>query len=198
MDLRKPATERLGAFSDGVIAIIITIMVLELKTPPHANWGALLELWPTFLSYALSYLFVGIFWMNHHQLLHHTQWAEPMVMRANLLVLFFVSLVPFFTRYMAESDLGSFTTALYAGIFLLVTLAFILFQRVIAKQFGLSAELRAMDRAARRRNWTALIAYTLAIPAAYLHPAISLVMIGGVAVLYFVPDALKRTISRHD
>ena len=83
-------------------------------------------------------------------------------------------------------------------IFLLVTLAFILFQRVIAKQFGLSAELRAMDRAARRRNWTALIAYTLAIPAAYLHPAISLVMIGGVAVLYFVPDALKRTISRHD
>lgn len=122
---RKPTPERLGAFSDGVLAIIITIMVLELKVPHTASPGALMDLWPTFLSYALSYLFVGIFWMNHHHLLHHTEQAEPMVMWTNLF-------------------------------------------------------------------WIALVSYALAIPAAYVYPAISPIIIAGVAVLYFVPDALRR------
>jgi uncharacterized membrane protein len=112
MPARKPTPERLVAFSDGVLAIIITIMVLELKVPHNASPSSLLDLWPTFLSYAPSYLFVGIFWMNHHHLLHHTERAEPMVMWANLFVLFFVSLVPFFTEYMAETRMDTFPTAL--------------------------------------------------------------------------------------
>jgi uncharacterized membrane protein len=187
-----PTPERLGAFSDGVLAIIITIMVLDLKVPHEASPAALEELWPTFLSYALSYLFVGTFWVNHHHLLHHTERAEPGVIWANLLALFFVSLIPFFTAYMAESRMAPFTTAVYAGIFLLITIAFMILQNVIARQFGPNSELRAMDRAGRRRNWIALAAYAAAIPAGYLHPATPLAIIFGVAVLYFVPDGPRH------
>jgi uncharacterized membrane protein len=189
---KRTTPERLAAFSDGVIAIIITIMVLELKVPHQPNLKALSELWPLFLSYALSYLFVGVFWVNHHHLLHHAKNAEPMMIWANLLVLFFVSLIPFFTEYMAETWLHPFATALYAGIFLLVTVAFMILQKVIAGQFGSSAELIAMDRAASKRNWIALVAYGAAIPAAYLHPAVPLVIILGIAAAYFIPDAFSR------
>lgn len=197
MAIGKPTTERLAAFSDGVMAIIITIMVLELKAPRDASVRALLELWPTFLSYTLSYLFVGVFWINHHHLLRHAERAEPMMIWANLLVLFFVSLIPFFTEYMAENRMNTFTTALYAGIFLLVTVAFMILQKTIAQHFGPDAKLRAMDRAASKRNWIALVSYVIAIPAAYLHPAVSLIIIVGIAGLYFVPDALalKRSYS---
>jgi uncharacterized membrane protein len=188
--IQKRATpERLAAFSDGVIAIIITIMVLELKVPREPNLRSLGELWPVFLSYALSYLFVGVFWANHHHLLRHARNAEPMMIWANLLVLFFVSLIPFFTEYMAETRMAAFTTALYAGIFLLVTVAFIFLQKVIASQFGSDPHLIAMDRSASKRNWIALVAYGVAIPAAYLHPAVTLVIILGIAAAYFIPDA---------
>jgi uncharacterized membrane protein len=187
-----PTPERLGAFSDGVLAIIITIMVLELKVPHRADLAGLWELWPTFLSYALSYLFVGTFWVNHHHLLHHTERAEPGVIWANLLVLFFVSLIPFFTAWMAETRFDPFTTALYAGIFLLVTVAFMILQHRIALQFGTNHELHEMNRAANQRNWIALSAYAVAIPAGYLHPLASLAIIGSVAVYYFVPDVHKR------
>jgi uncharacterized membrane protein len=193
MAARKATTERLGAFSDGVIAIIITIMVLELKAPRDASFAALLALWPTFVSYALSYLFVGVVWVNHHHLLRYTERAEPLVIWANLAFLFFVSLIPFFTLYMAANRMNSLTTALYASIFLLITVAFMFLQWAISKQFGADAELKAMDRAASRRNWIALILYAVAILAAYLHPAVSLALIVGIAVLYFMPDAVKRT-----
>jgi uncharacterized membrane protein len=110
MATRKPTSERLAAFSDGVIAIIITIMVWELKAPHNASVDALLELWPTLLSYALSYLFVGVFWINHHHLLHYTERADPRVMCANLFanlfVLFFVSLMHFSDDYHRVHDLA--------------------------------------------------------------------------------------------
>jgi uncharacterized membrane protein len=192
MAQRRTTPERLAAFSDGVIAIIITIMVLELKVPHEASLQALSPLWPVFLSYALSYLFVGVFWVNHHHLLHLAKTADHMVVWANLLVLFFVSLIPFFTEYMAETHLHPFATALYAGIFLLVTVAFILLQKVIARQFGSDPELQAMDRAANKRNWIALVAYGAAIPAAWLHPAVTLLIILLIAAAYFIPDAFSR------
>lgn len=109
---------------------------------------------------------------------------------ANLLVLFFVSLIPFFTPYMAENRMNSFTTAVYAGIFLLVTVAFMILQKTIAAHLKSDPKLRAMDRAAGKRNWIALASYAIAIPAAYLHPAVTLVIIVGIAGLYFIPDAL--------
>lgn len=187
----KSSPERLATFSDGVLAIILTIMVLELKTPHAATPRAFLEMGRPFFSYALSYLFIGVVWINHHHLLQHTERAEPGVIWANLLLLFFVSLIPFFTEYMAE-NMHSFTTALYAGIFLMVTIAFMLLQKEISMQFGTDAELIAMDRAASKRNWVALVSYAVAIPAAYLHPAVPLAIIFAVSALYFVPKALKR------
>jgi uncharacterized membrane protein len=188
MSARKATPERLGAFSDGVLAIIITIMVLDLKVPHESGVAALVGMWPVFFSYALSYLFVGVVWINHHHLIRHTERAEPGVIWANLLLLFFVSLIPFFTAYMAER-MDSFTTALYAFIFLLVTISFMLFQNVIARQFGHDPDLRTMDQAGRKRNWLALILYAVAIPAAYLHPAFSLALVVAVSALYFVPEA---------
>jgi uncharacterized membrane protein len=187
---RAATPERLGAFSDGVLAIIITIMVLELKVPHESGLVALTGMWPTFFSYALSYLFVGTVWINHHHLIRHTERAEPGVIWANLLLLFFVSLIPFFTAYMAEK-MDSFTTALYPGVFLMVTIAFMLFQNMIARQFR-TAELRAMDRAGRKRNWAALVSYAVAMPAAYLHPAVALTIVVGIGALYFAPDAMKK------
>ncbi len=187
----KATPERLAAFSDGVIAIIITIMVLELKTPRDASPEAFLVLWPVFLSYALSYLLVGIVWVNHHHLLRYTDQVDSLVIWANLAFLFFVSLIPFFTEYMAANRMNPFTTALYAGIFLLMTLAFMLLQRSITRQFSERADLQEMTRAATWRNWIALTFYTLAIPAAYLYPALSLVLVLGVSLLYFVPNAAR-------
>lgn len=185
---RRATPERLAAFSDGVLAIIITIMVLELKVPHDFNAHAVEEMWPTFFSYALSYLFVGAIWVNHHHLIRHTETAEPAVIWVNLLLLFVASVIPFFTAFMAESRLDSFTTSLYAGIFCLVTLSFMLFQSVISKQFE-TAELKAMDRSGRRRNWIALVSYAVAVPAAYVHSGLSLAIVVGVSTMYFVPDA---------
>jgi uncharacterized membrane protein len=99
MSERPPTTERLSGFSDGVIAVIITIMVLELKPPHGSDWHALIPLWPTFLSYALSYLFIGVFWANHHSLLREAHVADHKLVGANLLALFVVSLIPFCTAY---------------------------------------------------------------------------------------------------
>jgi uncharacterized membrane protein len=189
MIMKEASSDRLAAFSDGVIAVIITIMVLELKAPHDASWASLLRIWPTFLSYALSYLLVGVVWVNHHHLLRYPERPDLWVIWANLAFLFFVSLIPFFTSYMAENHLNSFTTALYAGVFLLITISFMFLQRAITRRFREGIELKAGERAA---NWLALALYLLAIPAAYLHPAISLALIFGVAVLYFVPEAFHR------
>ncbi len=191
MAIREASPERLAAVSDGVIAVIITIMVLDLKAPGNSSPAALFALWPAFASYALSYLFVGVVWINHHHLLRYAESADSAVIWSNLLFLFLVSLIPFSTSYMAETHMNSFTTCLYAVIFLLITIAFNLFQSAITRQSGEEAELQAMVRAAKRRNWIALLCYTLAIPAAYLHPAISLALVLGVSLLYFVPDAVK-------
>ena len=192
MRTRKVGPERLGAFSDGVIAIIITIMVLELKAPHESNLAAVFALWPTFAAYALSYLFVGVVWANHHHLLRYAENASPLVIWTSMGFLFFVSLIPFCTAYMAEHRMDSFTTALYAVNFLLITVAFMFFQWAITRQIDLTAMENAAVRVANWRNWIALALYALAVPAAYLHPVISLGLILAVALLYFVPEAVKR------
>jgi uncharacterized membrane protein len=183
---REAGPERLGAFSDGVIAVIITIMVLELKAPHVSGLNALLCLWPSFLSYALSYIFVGIVWINHHHLLRYVERANPAVIGTNLVFLFFVSLIPFFTAYVAETRLSSFSTAAYAGVFLCVTLVYILFEWAIWAQLKGPAPQCTVDLVSWR-NWVGLAFYALAIPAAYLHPAISLTLIFSVAVVYSTP-----------
>src|ERR1700727_2535382 len=165
MEVKDPTPERLAAFSDGVIAVIITIMVLELKPPHDASFAALRELWPTFLSYAISYVLVGVVWVNHHHLLRYVERARPSIIWTNLVFLFFVSLIPFLTAFLAENRLNSFTTALYA--------------------FGDDPKLRAMARTIKRRNRLALLLYTLAIPAAYVHPYFAFALIFGPTLFYF-------------
>jgi uncharacterized membrane protein len=192
MARREATTERVGVFSDGILAIIITIMVLELKAPHDTNVNALLELWPTFLSYGLSYLFIAVFWTNHHHLLRYTQLAHHGVIWANLFALFFVSLIPFFTAYMAVNEMMPFATALYAGNFLLVNTTFMILQKVISLQHGADTELQEMDRAANKRNWFAVGLFAIAVPAAYLHPSVSIAIIFCVAAVYFIPDAFSR------
>lgn len=190
MSRRPPGPERLGAFSDGVIAIIITIMVLELHVPHEATVAALLALWPTFLSYALSYLIVAIIWINHHHLVHHMERATSGALWTNLLLLFFVSLIPFFTEWMAESRLARVTTAMYAVNFVATSLAFILFERQVAAQLDPEdRELALSRRLANRRNWIGFGLYALAVPAACFQPWIALALMFLNAVLYLLPDA---------
>jgi uncharacterized membrane protein len=189
---QKAGPERLGAFSDGVIAIIITIMVLDLKAPHDSSLPALFALWPTFAAYALSYLFVAVVWVNHHHLLRYAEHASAPVIWTNMVFLFFVSLIPFCTAYLAENRMNSFTTAVYAFVFLLITVAFMLFQWSITRQVEMSGAEVAAVRVATQRNWVALLLYGIAIPAAYVHPAIALGLILIVAVLYFLPEAVKR------
>jgi uncharacterized membrane protein len=198
MEVKDPTPERLAAFSDGVIAVIITIMVLELKPPHDATVKSLLELWPTFVSYVVSYLFVGVVWVNHHHLLRYVERVCPLVIWANLLFLFFVSLIPFFTAYLAENRLNSFTTALYSFEFVLITLSFNFLQGTVAREFGDNAKLQAMASGSKRRNRLALVLYALAIPAAYVQPYLSFALIFGVTLLYFVPDAVETFAKREN
>lgn len=196
MSRQAPGPERLGAFSDGVIAIIITIMVLELHVPHAATPAALFAQWPTLVSYALSYLIVALIWVNHHHLVHYTRQATPRALWTNLLMLFFVSLIPFFTEWMAESRLARFSTAMYAADFLVVNATFILFENSVAAQLDPDdRELARSRKAGNRRNWTAFVLYALAIPAACWHPALSLSLILLNALLYIVPDS-RMTNSR--
>jgi uncharacterized membrane protein len=193
----SPGPERLGGFSDGVIAVIITIMVLELHVPRAPTAAALIALWPTFAAYLLSYLFVAIIWVNHHHLVHHTREATPRAVWTNLLMLFFVSLIPFFTEWVADSRLAPFATAMYAADFLTVCGTFILFENSVAAQLDPSdRELAATRARANRRNWFALGLYALAIPAAFWEPAVSLGIILLNALLYIVPESSPGLLRR--
>ncbi len=192
MSRKKPGPERLSAFSDGVIAIIITIMVLELKVPHQATLSAVLGLWPVLVSYALSYLIVALVWVNHHHLLLYIRHADSIILYTNLLLLFLVSLIPFFTEYLAETRMARFSTAIYAFNFVLVACAFTLFEHRVARQIDADdLELQQARRLANRRNWLALALYAVAVPAAYLHPALALALILINALLYVVPDAYR-------
>src|SRR6476646_1337103 len=134
---------RLEAFSDGVLAIIITIMVLEMKAPNGAELGTLRPLAPVFLSYVLSFLYLGIYWTNHHHLLYVTHRMSGAIMWANLHLLFWLSLVPFVTRWMGENRFAPVPTALYGVILLLAGIAYWLLQRAILLKEGAGSTLAA-------------------------------------------------------
>jgi uncharacterized membrane protein len=187
---------RLEAFSDGVIAIIITIMVLELKVP-HGDTSlyGLLNLWPIFISYALSYLMVAIYWLNHHHLFHYAKYVDNGVLWANITLLFFLSLVPFFTAYVGENYMTSFAAALYAGIMLVCAGAFSFLRMAISCQFVGNDELLAWNKSAKRKNRIAFMLYALGIPGAYIHPAVSFALIMIVAGMYFLPDAWLKKLN---
>jgi uncharacterized membrane protein len=209
MPLEPAGTERLNAFSDGVIAVIITIMVLDLHAPHEITAAAFLHLWPTFGSYAISYMFVAIVWTNHHHMLRFARHASAATIWANFLFLFVVSLIPFSTAYIAETRISPIATAVYAAVFLGVNITFQLLQAVVFSQHvvpggaesgltGLQPPDHAtvvhaeMIRAARKRSSISFVVYATAFLLAWVHPEISLGMILAVALLYVVPEAFGR------
>ena len=161
---------RIEAFSDGVIAIIITIMVLEMKVPHGDDLAALSPLAPVFLSYVLSFVYLGIYWNNHHHLLHATQTINGAVLWANLHLLFWLSLVPFTTAWMGENHFSAAPTALYGVVLLLAAIAYWILQQVIIASEGPDSLL---SRAIGRRDWKGKLSpvlYAIAIPLAFWSP----------------------------
>ncbi len=178
---------RMEAFSDGVLAIIITIMVLEFKVPEEHDWHALVQLGPKILSYIFSFVYVGIYWNNHHHLLHMVRTMNGRLMWLNLLLLFWLSLVPFTTAWMGESHFSATPTALYGMIMLLAAISYMLLQRAIVKQHEGSSSFVAAMGADWKGKLSPLL-YLLAIFTAYASPWISGFFFVLVAVIWFVPD----------
>ena len=184
---------RLEAFSDGVLAIIITIMVLELKVPHGTEWSALSKLAPVFLSYVLSFVFVGIYWNNHHHMLHTVKRVSGPMLWGNLHLLFWLSLIPFVTGWMGENHFASLPVALYGFVLLMSGLAYrILQSTIIAAQGADSLLKKAVQH--DKKGLISLVAYIVAIPLAFVSPWAACALYVAIALMWFVPD---RRIERH-
>jgi uncharacterized membrane protein len=185
------SADRLGAFSDAVIAVIITVMVLELKAPDGSTLADLLPLWPTAISYAVSYLFIAIVWVNHHHLLHFVRHPTPGLIWLNFVHLFAVSLVPFATAWVARSRMAPTPVAVYAALFLSVDLAYLVFERAVLAQ----ADRTLMpDRARKRAQRRTLLAVTVFAAGAIVAPFMPLMGFGIVCcalLLYLSPEAIR-------
>lgn len=178
---------RLEAFSDGVLAIIITIMVLELKVPHGAELSALSPLLPVFLSYVLSFVYLGIYWNNHHHLLHTVGKVSGGILWANLHLLFWLSLFPFVTGWMGENHFSSVPTAIYGVVLLMAAIAYWVLQRTIIRSQGENSLLaRALGKDYKGKS--SPVMYALAIPAAFVSPWIADILYVFVALMWLVPD----------
>jgi uncharacterized membrane protein len=178
---------RLEAFSDGVLAIIITIMVLELRVPHGTELAALRPLVSVLLSYLLSFIYLGIYWNNHHHLLHVTRRVTGAILWANLHLLFWLSLVPFVTAWMGENRFASIPTALYGGVLLMAALAYWILQRQILRAEG-SRSLLATALGRDIKGKLSPLLYVLAIGAAFVHPGIADGVYVLVALMWLIPD----------
>jgi uncharacterized membrane protein len=188
---------RLEAFSDGVIAIIITIMVLELKVPHGSDWQSLQDLLPVFLSYVLSFVYLGIYWNNHHHMLHTVQHVSGGVLWANLHLLFWLSLVPFVTGWMGENHFAALPTALYGVVLLLAALAYWILQNRIISVGGGRESLLARAVGRDRKGKISPLLYAVAIPAAFWSQWLAGAIYVAVAVMWLVPDQrIERVIAK--
>jgi uncharacterized membrane protein len=178
---------RLEAFSDGVIAIIITIMVLELKAPHGVDWGALKQLLPIFCSYVLSFVYVGIFWNNHHHLLHASSVVDGRVLWANLHLLFWLSLVPFATGWMGENEFAPLPVALYGAMLFMSAVAYTLLEKALIVCNPRDAVI-SVTLTKERKGIASAVMYLLAIPSAFVHVWISFTLYSLVAIIWFLPD----------
>jgi uncharacterized membrane protein len=188
--------ERLAAFSDGVIAIIITIMVLELKVPHDADWPALTALLPNFLSYVLSFIYVAIYWNNHHHLIYTCTRVDGLVLWANSHLLFWLSLIPFATGWLGEHHLAPLPTALYGVSLLMSAIAYYLLQKAIKRTQGAGSTLaRALGSDIKGKISPVL--YIAAIVLVYVSPWISMALYTFVALMWLVPDRrIEREINQ--
>ena len=178
---------RLEAFSDGVMAIIITIMVLELSPPEEGSLAALLPLLPKFLSYILSFIFLGIYWNNHHHLWQVVERVNGRVLWANLHLLFWLSLIPFATGWMGESSFAVIPVALYGAILWMCAIAYYIMVRTLLVTHSADSVLASAISNASKERWS-LYLYTASIPLAFVHPSISMLIYVIVAIMWLVPD----------
>ena len=188
---------RMEAFSDGVIAIIITIMVLELKAPEHATWAGLCARWPLFLSYLLSFFFVGVYWVNHHHLLHSIRHVDGKILWLNLHLLFWLSLIPFLTRWLGEEYPEPVPAVAYGALMILAGIAWGFLQRAIAQQAN--DEERVAHRHQHRKTALAVAMAGAGMPlAAYGHVNIAIGLYAAVALSWAIPDRLlERAALEH-
>ena len=190
-------TTRLEAFSDGVIAILITIMVLELKVPHGTTLDALGPIVPSLLTYVMSFVFLGIYWNNHHHLLHATDRVNGAVLWANLHLLFWLSLVPFVTGWMGENHFASLPTALYGAVLLLAAVAYYILQRAIIGHQGMNARLAAALGSDLKGKLSPVL-YVVAIPASFLAPWIAYALYIAAAAMWLVPDRrIESRLNQH-
>jgi uncharacterized membrane protein len=178
---------RLEAFSDAVLAIIITIMVLELHVPHETELEALRPLVPVLLSYVLSFIYIGIYWNNHHHMLHATHRVTGSVLWANLHLLFWLSLVPFVTAWMGENHFASIPTAFYGGVLLMAAIAYTILQWQILRIEGPQSVLATALGTDRKGKLSPLV-YIVAIGTAFVNPAIAEGMYVLVALMWLIPD----------
>ena len=196
-----PAPSRLESFSDGVIAVIITIMVLEFKLPPEPGPRAFItHVIPTLAVYLLSFTYTGIYWINHHHLVNRLKRVDAPILYANLLLLFCLSLLPFATSYVLSEKFNSFSVAVYAGELSLSGLAFVVLSAAVTRHFhrtGTANPVKlATQKAEGRKGFLSLALYALAMPLAYWHPSIAAANIVLGTVLWIVPGFMLP-VSRH-
>lgn len=187
---------RLEAFSDGVIAIIITIMVLELKVPHSAEWSALHELIPVFMSYVLSFVYVAVYWGNHHHLLHTVKNVSAGIIWSNAALLFFLSLIPFATAWMGENHFAQNTVIAYSILMNLCGMSYYVLMYMIMQCHSENAELTAALNTQRRKGILSLFLYSFSIGAAFINPMISQVIFVLVAIMWFIPDKNIKRLMR--
>ncbi len=189
--------DRLTAFSDGFFAIIITIMVLELRVPQGADWSALRAVAPSLVTYVLSFVYLAIYWNNHHHLLHTLTRVDGLILWANTHLLFWLSLVPAATAWLGNNFLASPPTALYGGTLLLPAIAYYLLQKAIIHRQGAHSILaRALGRDIKGKISPLL--YIAGIAIAFVSPWMSIAIYALVAVMWLIPDPrIERTLSDH-
>lgn len=187
---------RLEAFSDGVLAIILTIMVLELKVPKGADFEALKELFPVFISYLLSFIYIGIYWNNHHHMLSTVKEVSGGILWANLHLLFWLSLVPFVTGWTGENNFAPATMALYGFMLLMAAIAYYILQQTIIKKEGKASVLaKAVGNDVKGKISPVL--YLIAIPMAFVSSWISGALYVLVALIWLIPDKrIERTLKQ--
>lgn len=177
---------RLEAFSDGVLAIILTIMVLEMKAPEETTFDALMPVLPVFLSYVLSFIYVAIYWINHHHLFQATSTISTGVLWANMHLLFWLSLIPFVTSWLGENHLEPIPVAFYGGVLFMSAVAFRLLERTLIGSHDSQAPIvRTLDNG--RKEWVSIVVYLASIPMAFVHIAISICCYVIMAAVWVIP-----------